>query len=358
MAKCILRTAKLKSGGSVGGSMSHNFRTRTTHNADQSRSEYNHLFYEGQTQQQAFEKYKEALPAKYRKDAVTCLEYFIGASPEYFEQGGGVQFFNQALRWLSEKHGSENLISAGIHFDETTPHMWAYVVPKVGDKLNCKHFTGGRKKLSDMQTDFHQKVGKEFGLERGIEGSKAHHTSIKQYYDEVHKAKAKSAPEVPTSAEYALAASGVYKPESVKVQEESAMLAPGLFFSASREKQKAEEEAKRAKASREKAEKLLVEQKRMIEELEKDKAQFELYRSKYTAENIDTVVAKYVGEEVRNFQRKITALSRNVSELELENKSLQDKLNNAEQRAARAEELQYEAEQELQEYKPQIGPGM
>jgi len=38
-----------------------------------------------------------------------------------------------------------------------------------------------------MQTDFAEKVGAQFGLERGIEGSKAKHQTIKQYYAKIQE---------------------------------------------------------------------------------------------------------------------------------------------------------------------------
>ena len=68
----------------------------------------------------------------------------------------------------------------GIQLDETTPHLVAYVVPidKKG-KLNCRHFLGGREKMTAMQTDFANVVGAKYGLQRGQEGSKAKHEEVK-----------------------------------------------------------------------------------------------------------------------------------------------------------------------------------
>lgn len=61
-------------------------------------------------------------------------------------------------------------------------------MPLVKGKLNAKHFLGGREKLSKMQTDFADNVGKSVGLVRGLEGSKAEHQTIKQYYANVNTA--------------------------------------------------------------------------------------------------------------------------------------------------------------------------
>jgi hypothetical protein len=43
-----------------------------------------------------------------------------------------------------------------------------------------------------MQTEFAQEVGKQHGLARGLEGSKARHTSIQQYYARVEQATPKT----------------------------------------------------------------------------------------------------------------------------------------------------------------------
>ncbi|WP_171496452.1 plasmid recombination protein, partial [Acinetobacter sp. TUM15372] len=70
---------------------------------------------------------------------------------------------------------------------ETTPHLVAYVVPiDLEGKLNAREFLGGRSKLSKMQTDFYNEVT-HLGLERGLEGSKAEHTTIKDFYAEIQK---------------------------------------------------------------------------------------------------------------------------------------------------------------------------
>ena len=37
--------------------------------------------------------------------------------------------FENAKKWLAQKHGSENVCGLSIHRDETTPHLVAYVVP-------------------------------------------------------------------------------------------------------------------------------------------------------------------------------------------------------------------------------------
>lgn len=186
MGYAILRTEKLKSPVAVRRAMKHAFRAQDTPNADPARTPENthigaHSVDEGMA------AFNAALPEKYRKNAVLAVEYLFATSPEDMKAKSRTEqdaYFSDALAWLKDKHGAENVVYAGIHRDETSPHMYAYVVPKDPDTgtLNCRRFLGGSKALNEMQTDFAAKVGQRHGLQRGIEGSKARHTTVQQYY--------------------------------------------------------------------------------------------------------------------------------------------------------------------------------
>jgi hypothetical protein len=188
MSYAILRTAKLSKMGNISGSASHNFRERKTENADPSRTPSNQT-----TGAQNTRELVEAVKARLatvptvRKNAVLVIEYFIGMSPEFVKEGGNIKgYFDAAEKWLKEKHGADNVVAITRQFDETTPHICAYVVPiDPKGKLNARHFLGGRKVLADLQTDFAEKCGKPFGLVRGIEGSPAKHQTVKQYYAKI-----------------------------------------------------------------------------------------------------------------------------------------------------------------------------
>ena len=173
MAYAILRTAKLKSFGEIGGSLSHNYRTRPTPNADPTRTPDNS--HSSPTPFSAMNAIKQRLPPKTRSNAVLCVEYLITASPEWDGWKDKIEqadFFKRSVEWLEQKHGKENVIATSIHRDETTPHLIAYVVPIDGKgKLNAREFLGGRATLSKMQTEFHSKV-KDLGLERGLRDQK------------------------------------------------------------------------------------------------------------------------------------------------------------------------------------------
>ena len=72
-----------------------------------------------------------------------------------------------------EKRHYGECISAVVHFHEDTVHVHTNSIPimKGNDgnwKLSAKDIIGNKAKLSQMQTLFHEEVGKEMGLERGV----------------------------------------------------------------------------------------------------------------------------------------------------------------------------------------------
>lgn len=70
-----------------------------------------------------------------------------------------------------------------LHLDEKTAHIEAYAVPiDPKGKLNCRHFLGARNALSILQTRY-ALHNKDFGLERGLKGSKATHQQVQKFYE-------------------------------------------------------------------------------------------------------------------------------------------------------------------------------
>lgn len=184
MNYCILRAAKLSNLGSIAASAKHTFREIPTPNADASRTHLNWTS-GANTSAAVCAAVASVLPAKRRKDAVLCIEYLITASPEWFlsvPQKAHQTYFNGAIAWLRERHGAANVVCLNLQLDEKSPHLVAYVVPRTTDgRLSAKDFLGGRAKLSAMQTEFWNTIGRLVGLERGLEGSTAKHTTAKQY---------------------------------------------------------------------------------------------------------------------------------------------------------------------------------
>lgn len=185
--KAIMRCKKLSSMGSVASSLQHCYRERETPNAVPDRTPQNEHG-KAKTTDEAMGRLRDLLPAKRRKDAVLAVEYVMTASPEWWEKASKAQqleFFNQSHKWLASKYGKDNVFVATIHRDETSPHLSAFVVPLTKDgRLSAKEFIGNRTQMTADQTSFAKSV-QHLGLERGIEGSKARHTSISEYYQRV-----------------------------------------------------------------------------------------------------------------------------------------------------------------------------
>lgn len=225
MSYAILRAKKLKTMGSIAGSGKHTYREQETPNADPQRLKLNK--HRGpQNTAQLLSEFRAAMPEKVRKNAVLGIEYLVTASPERFEDPdfNYKKYFDDALEWLRERHGKENVLAGSLHEDEKTPHIVVYVIPKDDQgKLNCRKFLGGKAKLSAMQTDFAKKVGEKHGLKRGIKGSKAKHKTIKQFYAELNNA-ALRATEKPPVTDRFLDLFG-FKTERVKLHDQAAELA-------------------------------------------------------------------------------------------------------------------------------------
>lgn len=183
MAYAILRTAKLKTPANVAASASHIERTRPTHNADLSISN-EWLIGNGNMYAAAKEVWSK-IP-KIRKDSVHAFEVLLTASPEAFDKLDLDAWKTKNVEWLRQHFKGCEIVGACLHLDESTPHIQAIIVPtdlkKDGTlQLNCKKHLGGAAKLRAMQTSY-AKAMQSFGLERGLEGSKAKHTTIAQFY--------------------------------------------------------------------------------------------------------------------------------------------------------------------------------
>lgn len=182
----ILRVGKISGKGKMAAAAQHNLRERDTANARPEDTNRNIHLAGAKTAEELMKLWEERAPEKIRKNAVHALEYVVTASPEKMAAMGQTKsegYLRDALTWLEDKHGAENILSAVIHNDETTPHLQVMVIP-LDDrgKLNARALVGGKAQLSAMQTDFAERIGRKHGLERGIERSVARHQDIKSFY--------------------------------------------------------------------------------------------------------------------------------------------------------------------------------
>lgn len=175
-----------------------------------------------------------------KKKAVAFEGVVVTASPEFFEQLGWVkgepapeavkEYFDKAYALVLEQFGfrgtDKNILSAKVHYDETTPHLQVDYIPIVenykkkvyekdedGKVLRSERGTpiqakdengktlfeeikgvpkvaradfwrerGGKNSYTKLQDTFYEKLGKGYGLERGEVGSNAEHETNHQYH--------------------------------------------------------------------------------------------------------------------------------------------------------------------------------
>jgi hypothetical protein len=191
MPYAICRVAKIKTAQAGAAKTAHNYRQRETPNADTERKPMNHEYIntaERNYWELATERIQEA-GAKVRHDSVRGVEVLLTASPEAFKrQADGSSNDWHESKWaeaniafLKGKFGEQNVVSCTLHQDELTPHFHAVVVPLTADgRLSAKDVFNP-KTLRALQTDYAEAM-KPFGMERGIEHSRAKHEVMRHVY--------------------------------------------------------------------------------------------------------------------------------------------------------------------------------
>lgn len=184
----IFRTGKLKSHQDVVNVLKEQHRADDyeSHRADKTQSYKNEY---SAKYQRAIQTFDELLPKKRRKNAVVGLNFVVSTSQEFSSKAEESAFYGQAINYISQNFG--RVVGWAIHRDETSTHLQCVTIPLVDGKLNARELLGGDKhRMSAIQTDFYNKVGKEFGLKRGkdVAETKAVHKTVEQKHREQEKA--------------------------------------------------------------------------------------------------------------------------------------------------------------------------
>ena len=162
------------------------YRSKSNPKIDCERTPHNYHFIKPDDTYTAFinQRIKDLAPKrKIKDDAVLMCSFFVGASPEFFigkDRDDIGAFFFECTEFFAERYGRENIISAVVHLDETTPHMHLNLMPVLDGRLCAKQLFD-RKELRSIQTDLHNAVGKHWNLERGKEGSTAEHLDTVEF---------------------------------------------------------------------------------------------------------------------------------------------------------------------------------
>lgn len=188
----VVHMMKIKS-GAVGGIQSHNNREhepKTNPDVDMNRSEDNYDLI-------PCDNYKRSIKEKLsnlvensravRKDAVVVCNFIVTSDNETMDALGADrqrEFFQDSVKWFSDRYGADRVLNATVHMDETTPHLHIGVMPITQDgRLSAKAiFT--KTEMKAIQTEFARDVGEKYGLERGVEGSERTHLSEARFKEQ------------------------------------------------------------------------------------------------------------------------------------------------------------------------------
>ena len=94
-----------------------------------------------------------------RKDVKACCEWVVTLPTELEEKGPEAQrqFFEKTYEFLAGRYGKENVVSANVHVDETTPHMHFDFVPVVWDEKKQREKVSAKEVLTRNELkSFHQ----------------------------------------------------------------------------------------------------------------------------------------------------------------------------------------------------------
>ena len=203
-----------KASASDSGMSAHIERTVAPKNADAERTHLNRemiTFPNGvrnRTQAIRHRLDTAGLERKIGKNQVRAVRILLTGSPDdmkRIEQNGKLdEWSKDNLDWLKKTYGADNIVSAVLHLDETTPHIHATMIPIVtGERRKkkseeqqgkkkyrikstdharlCADDVMSRIKLKEYQNSYAEQMAK-YGLQRGIEGSEAKHVTTSQYY--------------------------------------------------------------------------------------------------------------------------------------------------------------------------------
>lgn len=205
-----------KTHGTDSGTSAHIERKVKPSNADEERTHLNRRLVEYpdgvHTRTQAIQHRLETagLTRKVGKNQVRAIRIMLSGSPDdmqrIVQEGRLGEWCADNMNYLAATFGKENIVSADLHLDETSPHIHATLVPIVTTERKrkkqeecaakryrtksasrprlCADEVMARVKLKEYQATYAQAMSK-YGLKRGIEGSEARHVDTQQFYREV-----------------------------------------------------------------------------------------------------------------------------------------------------------------------------
>ena len=120
-----------------------------------------------------------------RKDAVVMTSTLVTSDNQYFKelsQEDQKKFFKHTYKFFKEKYGENNIVSATVHLDETTPHMHLCSVPITSDGRLSAKLLFNRKSLLQLQSELPKYLqSKGLDVQRGEAGSNKIHLDTQEF---------------------------------------------------------------------------------------------------------------------------------------------------------------------------------
>ena len=101
-----------------------------------------------------------------RKDAIVMADWVLTA-PQDLKTQDLSDFFYASYDFFKERYGSENVLSAWVHMDETTPHMHFSFMPVRDGKFNAKAIIN-RSDLKTLHGDLTREIEGQLGYKVSI----------------------------------------------------------------------------------------------------------------------------------------------------------------------------------------------
>lgn len=199
----VFRLEKLKTESHVARSIRHDMDCKRTNEAGEivpmrqtanpAKAEDNAYMWKGEPDERArraMAKWRKNLPEKIRKNAVLGAQAVFSFSHELLQDKkfNHKKYLADCLKFCNNHFGQDNIVSWAVHFDERTPHISVIFLPKdEKGNLNARKIFGNKKTLSEWQDRFHEEVGQNHGLVRGIKKTSIYHQTLERFYGQLHK---------------------------------------------------------------------------------------------------------------------------------------------------------------------------
>ena len=153
--------------GSVNGLSIHIERKTTNHSNPDIDSERTYLNYdlcdkEGDMNQRLKNRLAEVYC--FNRADVKVMADWIVTLPKSLEQetmSTQKEFFKSTVDFLNERYGNQNVLSATVHYDETTPHLHYAFIPVVFDEKKQREKVSAKEVLTRKElSSFHQDLDK------------------------------------------------------------------------------------------------------------------------------------------------------------------------------------------------------